>query len=151
MWGDVLYRSLWHIAPERVVRVLHDGEAIPLLHRVEPGGTIILQAAENDPNDTRTIFPGGGAEQRIDGGPMTIFSRTAQNSNCSVFNREVMVRARDIDSPTLNILPVDRVACGQRAGIRKHFGQQTRPIGGDVHRYENGSPKIWRQALKNDF
>src|SRR5215471_3982149 len=110
MRGDVFYSPLRHVFPDRIVWVLHDRDATPLLDRIESCRTVVHETAEYDPHDAWTIRPSSRTEQRVDGGPMAIFSWPALHSNFSVFNREVMVRACNVDSSRLDIFLVERIA-----------------------------------------
>src|SRR5947208_500424 len=68
----------------RVVRVLHDGDAAEAFDRDQSCGAVVERAAQHDADRAAAIDVRRTAEQRIDRGTMSIFTRSAHAARNSV-------------------------------------------------------------------
>jgi type II secretory pathway component PulL len=65
--------------------------------------------------------------------------------NSPIFDREVMIGARQVNLPALYSFPVGWVLHRQRAAIRQLGSQQARRIFPNVNHHENGRWKFRRE------
>lgn len=64
-----------------------------------------------------------------------------------VFNEQVMVRRRDVDSTRLDALHVAAVQSGKRTGALEDFRKQSRALGAGVKNDEDRRVEAGRESL----
>ena len=126
--GDIPQRIDRHVGKESLRRILHDSGAAAGFDCRQPRGAVIKIAAEHDPDDSRAIGPRGGAEQRIDGGPVAVFFGTMNNAHAPRLEQHMAIGGRDVDPAILNWRIVGGVARRQAARPLQQSRQQGRDI-----------------------
>ena len=66
-----------------MVGILDDGDAAAFLDDDQAGGAIIEHGSQNRADDARPVRYCRRAEQRVDAGPVTVFSRALCDRHCS--------------------------------------------------------------------
>jgi hypothetical protein len=112
-----------HLPIQRVLRVLHDGDAAAGPYRPEPGRPVIHGPAQDNADHARSIRPGRGPKQRIYRGPMAVFAWAAHDTHAILRDEQVIVRGREVNLPMLNGIAVHGKMHGQGTLPAKDFVQ----------------------------
>jgi hypothetical protein len=96
-----------HGRKQRISRVLHHGNASELLDRPQSGRPIVEIAGEDDANRSRPVHLRRRSEQRINGGPESVFARPLRHSHSPRLDEQVPIRWCDVDIAGLEPARID--------------------------------------------
>jgi hypothetical protein len=77
---------------------------------------------------------------------MPVFLRTLADPHVSALDAQVVIRARDVDAPAPDRLPVSRLPGRQRARAPQDLGQQRLVVRRHVHDDEDRRRQVGRQV-----
>jgi hypothetical protein len=127
-----------HFRRARVDGILDDSEAAAALDRPESGRAVIELSTEHDANHPRPVMLGGGAKERIDGGPRPVFLRSDRQMHVRAIEQQMPVGGSDDDAPRLDGFAVDGFRDAQSSvgleNVREHSGAFRRDVPHDKNR-----------------
>ena len=146
-WSTSTVSSARHARDDRVLRILHDGDAAMLLDHAQAIDAIAERTRQDDSDHARSIDAGGTSEQRFDRGAEAVLARSVQNPQPLRRDEQVIVRPGHIDRPRLDRIVVHRELDGQRSGTLEDPRQHTVAARARVHRHQHGRRQCRRQPF----
>ena len=144
--GHALRRAAGHTRVQRLLRVLHDRQPAQRLDVPQPGRAVVARAGEDHAHDPGPVGPGGGAEQHVHRGPVSVLARPARQLQASRLHHHVVVGRGDVDPPRRELLTVGRGLGGQRPGPVEQLGQQAGAAGQHVKHDQHRRPQVAREV-----
>ena len=128
--GNVPERHRWHARRQRVLGVLHDGDAARLLYRTKAGGAIVERAGEHHADHATAASSCGAAEQRVGGRAATVLAGASVEDEAAVDDEHVVVGWGHRDAVRHECLLVPGRHHGQPTGPSQVSGSTLLPVAG---------------------
>ena len=130
--------ALRHPGVRRVGGVLDDGQPAARGDRDQSGGAVVENAGQYDTDHAGAMGQRGGAEQCVDGRPVTVLGRATRQCHPVALHEQVVVGWRDVDVPGRERRAV---ACGgdrHRTDPAEDVRECAGAAGGKVQHHEDG-------------
>ena len=131
-----------HRGKHRGAWVLDDGGAAVRTDDHEAGGSVVEHAGEDDADHTASAAQSCGAEKRIDGGSVQVFSRTLEHTEMVVLDEHMEVGRSDVDVTSFYAIAVGGVGDGQAGGSGENLRKKTVAVSGSVNHDEHSGFKV---------
>ena len=146
---DALHRAQRHHRHQRLLRILHDGDAACALDGHQPVRAVGHASRQHDADRAVAVVLCGGAEQRIDRRSKPMLARTARQADMAAVDDEVPVGRRHINVAATNRFGVLGGCRAQRADSIQNGGQERRSFRRRVDDDEDGGGEILGEAFNH--